>query len=92
MVSPLLDAMGVIPVQLLLAIKRSGKRGAKAHYPTDLRRVNLILEVCHDVTGRMIETTVENGDIAKAIERLRQLWTEEDFICTLQENFTVLGR
>jgi hypothetical protein len=81
MLSPLREAIGTIPINLLLAIKKAGKRGKRAHYPTDLRRVSLILETCHDVTGRILEVTVANGDVAGAMARLQNLWNEEDVFC-----------
>lgn len=80
MLSPIAEAVGTLPIELLVALKRAGKRGNKSHYPTDLRRVNLILETCHDVTGRMFEVVVENDDVAGAMARLQNLWNEEDYI------------
>ena len=80
MLSPLVEAIGTLPLELLLAVKRAGKRGSKSHYPGDLRRVNLILETVHDVTGRVFEVAVANGDVAGAMNRLQSLWNKEDVI------------
>lgn len=81
MLNPLVHAMGTLPVSLLFALKRTGKRGNKSHYPTDLRRINLILETTHDVTGRLFSVQVYNGDVQDAIERLQRFWNNEDIYC-----------
>lgn len=77
LMNPLL-ALVPEPVSLFNAIRKTGKRGDKAHIPSDLRRVNLILDVIHDVSGKVFETQVINGDIQGAINRLANMVKDED--------------
>lgn len=82
--SPIIEAVGNLPAELAIALHKSGKRGkAGTYYPGDFRRIETILCVQHDVTGRMFEAMVENGNVEGAIQELRNLWNEEDYLCEI---------
>lgn len=83
MLMPLLEYFGNLPVDLAIAIHRTSKRGLnKTKYPNDLARCNVILETTHDVTGKVFSVMVERGNMQEAIEKLRTLFREEDYLCS----------
>jgi len=65
------------------ALRKVGKRGNGTYYPNDVKRIDVVLECVHDVTGRVFEETVENGDFEEAIDNLKwNVILEDCFIKT----------
>jgi len=83
MLSPLVNALGETPITLLHAIKAQGRRGNSTHYPTDLKRCNVILETLHDVTGKAYSVPVHEGDYELAMAKLAAFVHDEDYTVSL---------
>lgn len=64
-------------------LRKVGKRGNGTYYPTDLKRMPMILESIHDVTGLLMESIVVDGDIDSAIQDLQCQVANEDYIISL---------
>lgn len=80
MLEPLTSSFG-IPVNLVHAMRKAGKRGEKATlYPTDLRKVKVIFETIHDITGNLFVVEVFDGNIEMAMNRLALCVKQEDNI------------
>lgn len=80
MLEPLTNVFG-LPDSLSHAMRKAGKRGHNATlYPTDLRKVNVILETIHDVSGKVFSVEVIEGNIESAMLHLKQWIKEEDYM------------
>ncbi len=80
MLEPLTNVFG-LPDSLSHAMRKAGKRGHNATlYPTDLRKVSLIIETIHDVTGKLFSVEVIDGNIQNAMMMLSNWIKEEDNI------------
>jgi len=80
MILPIYNLMGDLPSELFTAIKKMGKRGNGTYYPTDLKRVNVILETISDLTGQHYEVLVTNGDLQSGIDWLASMLREEEHL------------
>lgn len=82
MLTPIAD---YINVNLCDAIRKVGKRGKNGtYYPTDLKRVNLILETTSEVTGKHFEIVVKDGNIQRALDVLSIMLCHERFFQTME--------
>lgn len=87
LLSPLL-AILPSPRALVLAMLKAGKRGKQGTlYPTDLRRINLVLDVTSELTGKLYEATVLNGDVESAIASLRNALNEEEHVLSFAAEY-----
>jgi hypothetical protein len=80
MIMPLFNVFGHIPETLVKAIRNAGKRGNRTYYPTDLRRVTVILDTISDITGQHFEITVPGDQIETGIAWLRARLLEEEHL------------
>lgn len=85
LLAPLLNLVE-LPRALVLGMEKTGKRGLNGtYYPTDFKRLEVTLQTIHDVTGKLFEVRVSNGNMSEAIEKLSNMVREEDYIIDLLE-------
>lgn len=84
LLNPLYTLLGSLPSELVQAIKRTGKRGNKTFYPTDLKRLTILLECTHDRTGKTLFVIVNDGNLEKGLSEMTRLVLLEDFSSTIR--------